>query len=656
VIERSVNKVILEGKVYYIHIVEPGQTLYAIARAYNISQKEIAVENPGAISGIRIGQTLKIPVESSNEDEIDTSVTAKDKGRKLTHKVRRGDTFYSIAVKYGITQEELQRANPSARVDELRPGSRLNIPELKSDAEVQEPEPEPSFNEEGYAYHKVKRKETLYSIALFYEVSVQGIKNCNPELGWGGPKAGQIIRIPLPQVVDQPESARDTLPVDSFLYAPGDSVLEAYYYDDLLDEQYRPRRTYRIAYLIPFDFREPEPLDTLLKDVESLSRRNRIIERYRREQKEPQSVPFLEFFQGSLLAIDSMQQTGMKVDVSYYDTRKSMARTEEILNESGLKDVDLIIGPFHDFNLELASEFAREHKIPLVTPFYNKMTFLRDNPYLFQVTPSLERAYEDLARLVASKHSYNIVYVREADSLDKEKNLLLQEMIFDGFDDYRPEEPVIFKEMVLTLEHTNEIVHSLSKHRKNLVVVPSRNEALVSQIVQSLYFRLNEFDIELMGTPYWTEFSSIESRYYHELNLIFYSSFWLDYLDPGADAFLARYRDHFYTDPRAMTRKGFNYGIAGYDITLYFANALRKYGPRFVLELEEYESQLVLNDYRFSRVSSAGGFENTDIGFYQFRPDMSITEIEVPELPQPDYFFWPMDNDKREYLDHTPRR
>lgn len=653
VIERSVNKVILEGKVYYIHVVKPGQTLFSIGRAYSISQKEIAVENPGAISGIRIGQTLKIPVEPSIEDEIDTSESVKKDGRKLTHKVKRGDTFYSISRKHGISQEDLEKANPLVNMNDLRPGQRLNIPKPKVEKEVQIIEP--AFNEEGYAYHKVKRKETLYSIALFYEVSVQTIKNANPELGWGGPKAGQVIRIPLSQVVDQPESARDTLSVDSFLYTPGDTAMEAYYYEDLMDDHDNRRRTYQIAYFIPFDFREPEPLDSLIKDVKSISRQNRIIERYRREQKEPQSVNFLEFFQGSLLAIDSMQQRGMKVEVRYYDTKKSMARMNEILEEPAMKDMDLIIGPFFDFNLEIASTFARRYKIPMVTPFYNEMNYLQDNPYLFQVTPSLDRAYHDVARLVASKYSYNILYVREADSLDREKNMLLQEMILDGFDDYRPEEPVIFKEMVLTLEHSNEILHSLSKDRKNLVVVPSKNEALASRIVQSLYFRLNEYDIELIASPYWTEFSSINYRYYHDLNLMFYSAFWLDYLDPRADAFLARYRDQYYAEPRSMTRKGINYGIAGYDITLYFAEALRQYGPRFILELDEYKPNLILNNYSFSRVSSAGGFENTEIGFYQFRPDMSINEIEVPEFPEKYFFFSPMDNEKREYLDYTPQ-
>ncbi len=653
VIERSVNKVILEGKVYYIHVVKTGQTLYAISRAYNIPQKEISIENPGVISGIRIGQTLKIPVESSTkEEQINTSESkVKRKGRS-SHKVKKGDTFYSISKKYGISQEELQKANPSVRMDELRPGQRLLIPE-PTVAELEQA-PGPVYNEEGLAFHKVKRKETLYSIAAYYEVSVQAIRNANPELGWGGPKAGQVIRIPLPQVVDQPESARDTLPVDLFFDSPADSLAEAYNYEELLGPHDNPDRSYRVAFFIPFDFREPEPLDSLIKDVESVTRRNRIIDRYMNDQKEPQSVKYLEFFQGSLLAIDSMRKTGMKLDVRYFDTRKSMGRMEEILEEPGMNNMDLIIGPFFPYNLEISSAFARRNNIPMVTPFYNKMDYLWDNPYLFQVNPSLDRSYIELAKLVASKHDYNIVYVREEDSLDREKNVLLQDFIFDGFDDYRPEEPVVFKELVLALGHTDEIVLSLSRDRKNLVVVPSSNEALASRVVNTLYFRLNDYDIELVGTPYWTEFSSIDSRYYHGLGLIYYSSFRMDYLNSRVDSFLKIYRDHFYAEPGSMTRRGINYGITGFDITLYFVNALREFGPRFILSLDEYKPPMVLDPYDFSRVSSAGGYENSMISFYQFRSDMSIIEFEVPELPRRDFFFVPMDDGKRKYLDFTP--
>lgn len=630
-VERSTNKVILEGTVYYIHIVKPGQTLYSIANAYNISQKEIAIENPGVMSGIQLGQVLKIPVESNLEEEIDTSEVDDSTGKGRIHVVQRGETLYGIGRVYNLTEKELLDANKWIAPSRLKPGMRLTIPEKDQSDQ------EPTYNEEGLAYHKVKRRETLYSIARYYEVTVQEIRVANPELGWGGPKTGQLIRIPLAKGFDQHDTAQDTIPLD-------------YNYDELRIAHDDPDRTYRIAFFIPFDFQEPEPIDSLIKDVKSVVRRNRIIERYRMEEKKPQAVQFMEFFQGSLLAIDSLQQTGMKLDVRFYDTQKSMDQTMSLLFENNLEKFDLFIGPFHPFTLEIVSAFARKHQIPVITPFYNDLDLIRNNPYLFQLSPSIECEYREAAKLVASKHEYNIVYVREEDSLNFEKHDYFKELIFDGFDDYRPAEPVIFKEVIQKLEHTDEIVHSLSKDRKNLVVVPTRNEALASRVVSTLYFQLKNFDIEVLGTPYWTEFSSIARAnfgYLHALNFIFYSSFWVDYLDPRVDEYMAKYRSHYFNEPTSTTRKGINYGIEGYDMTFYFANALRLNGPRFIISLEDYHPHLIQDPFSFTRVSNVGGYENDHITFYQFSPDLRIQEIKVPELPARHYFFRPIEDKRR---------
>jgi LysM repeat protein len=71
-VTRSDNKVILEGKIYYVHIVKAGQTLYSIARAYNVSEKEIMIENPGISADLAIGQVLKIPSDPSSAFSVDT--------------------------------------------------------------------------------------------------------------------------------------------------------------------------------------------------------------------------------------------------------------------------------------------------------------------------------------------------------------------------------------------------------------------------------------------------------------------------------------------------------------------------------------------------------------------------------------------------------
>jgi LysM repeat protein len=641
-VQRSANKVILEGTVYYIHTVKPGETLYAISRAYNISQKAIAVENPGVISGIQIGQALKIPVDGGPQEEIDTSELAEPDDLENMHTVKPGETFYGIARFYGLKEEDLRQVNPGVSAEHLSPGQRLLIPE-KVEKEEEHP-----FNEEGLLYHKVKRKETLYSIAAYYQLSIDEIRSVNPELGWGGPKAGQVIRIPAPQLIEKQEAEVEADEDDtSFSEENG---LSLHSYDELEGRHENIRRTYRVAFLIPFDFREMEPLDSLLKDVVSETRRNRIIERYLLEERIPQSVQYMEFFQGSLLAVEAMRETGMRLDIRYYDTRRSVVQTSSILQEEDFDEYDLIIGPFYAYNLELVSEFSRRHRIPLVTPFHNSLDLVRDNPYLFQLSPSLEKEYQEAARLVASKHMYNIVYVRQTDSLDLEKHEYFKRLIFDGFDDYHPSEPVVFKEVVQELDRAEELIYSLSPDKKNLVVVPTANEALASTVISSLYFQSDKYDIEVIGSPHWTEFSTIDFRHYHKLKLMFYSSFWVDYHNERIADFMATYRDHYFNEPTIHSRKGINYGILGHDMSYYFLNALREHGRRFILDLDDYHPELVQGPYTFSRISGSGGYENSTIRFYQFQPDMSIQEFEVPDLPQRNYYFRPVEDTRRRYL------
>jgi len=638
--------VILEGTVYYIHVVKPGETLYAISKAYHISQKEIAIENPGVISGLQIGQALKIPVDPKPLEEVDTSELPEPGGTGRYHTVMPGETLYGIARNYKLREKDIKQANRGVSAASLKPGQRLRIPE---EVVVEE---DHAYNEEGLLYHKVKRKETLYSIAGYYGVTIEEIRAVNPELGWGGPKNGQMIRIPAPQLSDQDQAGEDMGIEDDSVNLTGYEEIDDYHYEEFDDRHENIRRTYHVAFFIPFDFREMEPLDSLLKDITSENRRNRIIERYMMEAKIPQSVQFLEFFQGTLLAIDAMRQSGMKLDVRYKDTRRSEARIRSILQDDEFEDFDLFIGPFYPYTLELVSAFAREHRIPLVTPFHNDLELLKSNPYLFQLSPSLEREYREVAKLVASKHMYNIVYVRNEDSLDIERHEYFKQLIFDGFDDYHPSDPVVFKEVVQKLDRAAELIYSLSPDKKNLVLVPTADEALASSVVSTLFYQLDHYDIEVIGAPYWTEFSSIELRYFHKLNLVFYNSFWVDYHDPDIEAFMAKYRNYFYNQPAITSQKGINYGILGHDMTLYFLNALRVYGRRFILSLDEYQPSLVQGPYTFRRMSGGGGYENSHISFYRFLPDMSIQEFEVPPLPEKNYFFRPVDDPmRRRYLD-----
>jgi LysM repeat protein len=150
----------IDGKKYYIHTVVPGQTLFAIAKAYAIEVADIVKENPGAASGIKPGQDLKIPLSLSVRNTFTPS------GKGQTYKAEPGQTLYSIAKLYGVTVEAIKTLNPELR-DGLKAGQVIkipasaeevkNIPDTKANTEVLKA-PEKSIAKEEVKNGSIKEK------------------------------------------------------------------------------------------------------------------------------------------------------------------------------------------------------------------------------------------------------------------------------------------------------------------------------------------------------------------------------------------------------------------------------------------------------------------------------------------------------------------
>ncbi|HXU26926.1 MAG TPA: LysM peptidoglycan-binding domain-containing protein [Bacteroidia bacterium] len=127
----SKNTQVINGKKYYIHKVEKGQSLYGIAKIYGQDLNTLIVENPEAIDGIKSGQELKIPAEKSKEQ---SQPTLKDYENYLTHKVSKGETVYSICHQYKISEQQLTQLNPTLK-DGLKENSILKIKEKEKEKE-----------------------------------------------------------------------------------------------------------------------------------------------------------------------------------------------------------------------------------------------------------------------------------------------------------------------------------------------------------------------------------------------------------------------------------------------------------------------------------------------------------------------------------------
>lgn len=106
------------------HVVVKGETIYAIAKKYEISPDELIKLNPEANNGIKENQTLVIPAKNSFPAVV---TTAND----TTYVVQKGETLYAISRKFGITVEAILAKNPSVK-DTLSEGIQLVLPTKKN--------------------------------------------------------------------------------------------------------------------------------------------------------------------------------------------------------------------------------------------------------------------------------------------------------------------------------------------------------------------------------------------------------------------------------------------------------------------------------------------------------------------------------------------
>ncbi|WP_426485871.1 LysM peptidoglycan-binding domain-containing protein [Flavobacterium sp. 2] len=163
------------------HKIQKGETAYFIAQKYKVSVDEIYKFNPESQNGIKDNQIIKIPFHSSEKTKSD---------QQITHIVGEKETLYGLSKKYKVSQEALQEANKEILAGGLQVGQELIIPQNASNLSKTE------NTNTSKSSHLVVAKESLFSIARQYNVSVQDLENENKELLQNGLQIGQTILIP----------------------------------------------------------------------------------------------------------------------------------------------------------------------------------------------------------------------------------------------------------------------------------------------------------------------------------------------------------------------------------------------------------------------------------------------------------------------------
>ncbi len=659
-----------------VYEVKKGETLYSLARRFEIPLKDLIELNPSVEDGLSIGELLRVPVKGGtgpgarNEDGIQSDRFQKSKDNDpgetkregmLKHKVERGETLYSISRKYQVNLDSLRASNPWVQ-EQLPIDSLLNIPggiAILVDSVLTLPEDSIKFvwQDDKYFYHKVEKAETLYSICKYYRIKQRRLTKANRQLEFDELKQGDIVQIPKRDVKDLPlvtkllekKYARKSVWKTQKLIQKLENLTHP-----CANFQYQPKvDTFKWTLLLPFYLFEN---DTLFRNNQERSNTpvnhpkdspDNIDVNYDPNLVYNKSKVMLEFYQGFLLGIAKKKEDGCQVELNVFDTANRLDSLIHLLANPILQEQDLIIGPVYDQNIHEFNKFSKEYKLNFVSPLLSSPhSWIEDNPYFIQVVPAMETQIRDFSQILSNYYYKNIVLLHYGSEAEEEVVKMFQKYLTPFLREKSEGENFHLQSYQLSRDKAFDLIkprteddkeyfdHPIKKVLRedmpNLIILSSRDRGIVSNTFRYLNTILMEkstnFDISLAGFPNIRNFENIDMEYFHALQYHTFSTFFVDYDRPEVQNFVHDYRTKFFSEPS-------QFAFQGYDIAHYFLSVMMEYGPNFQeclddLNLESFNVGLQ-NEFYYRTIGDYGGIENQHINVLMYSEDYDINRIDT---------------------------
>lgn len=563
----------IEGKRFYVHKVEAGNTLWGLQQMYGVKADKIMEANPVLSEGLKTGQTILIPIEE------ETASVPKPELETSDYKVRRGETLYGLSRKFNTTVDELVRLNPVLQESTLAKGQVIKVPGKVEEETVEVPDPKTDVKDvpnpfvmdtvkvdeetaevvkvefnDSIVEHKVLAHETMYSISKRFMVPIETILKVN-KLSSTSLSEGQVLKIPLKQERINKMTVKDV----PSKYDPNGS-------DSIIFEA---KERYKIAVFLPF-FLDHGP--GYSKYVSSVA---------------------TQFYMGMTMAIDTLEAMGMNADIRYYDTRRDSATVMKILNSAEFENTDLVIGPFFPNTQKIIAAHCKQNAIRMVVPVSSETSMLEGNRLVYAAIPSDITLMRRLGEYVAQNHSgARVMLVKPK----KEEDMPLYEAFRDAYNKAETEstKPALN-------ETTEEALKNLmTRNADNVIIMPTNNRYHADKFVSTVSrsdFRARKDGIYIYGTKDWVDFESINNDFKNRYNFRYASSTFRDYYTDLMIDVNTKFRTRYETDMG-------KFAVQGYDILLEMCSHFF---------LNDAPVNLLANDFDLRQISAFDGYENNHI-------------------------------------------
>lgn len=604
-VEISNNKVVVGGQTCFLHLVKEKQTLFSISRAYGIDLAVILQVNRKTEATVNVGEVLRIPIVNA-ETVLSPDLVKKEDEKFYYHIVKKGDTLFSLYKKYGVDIEVIKSSNPDMGPN-LSLGSIVKVPKI----EKKEPIVQTPRHDKNYYYYVIKQGDTESGISRKFFMNLRKFKKLNPKLKDNVLKIGDWVRIPRylvpPEYFIEKKEVKDTI-----------SEVQEVIKSPVADVIFKPitQNKIRIALFLPLYLNANDSINKSITYKDTIEivteRESRIL--YNK------SHDFIRFYQGVLLAVDSLQKEGLSVDLHVFDTDKNPARVQRIIAGLQYTDLDFIIGPVYQNTFSIVAEFAQARRIPIISPLSQKISELKVNPFVIQMNTSIESIcgkMSDFVCTVLDTRNLIIVHPDRYEHLNEFQLVTDIERNMFEKGKYWQNGEMTYKKISFDEYGLFGIERMLSDTCENVILIPSTKQPYVENIISNLNVLSQRFDIRLIGFPVWQRYNSLDAELFYNLNLSVITPYNIDYKEAKIDLFVSDFRRKFKCEPN-------DFSFRAFDLCRYFSKAVSHFGPAFPDHLNEMKLDQLQSNYYFKRVNAFGGIENQGVHVVNYSRDFKI--------------------------------
>ncbi|RKS25270.1 LysM repeat protein [Flavobacterium endophyticum] len=578
------------------HTVAPKETAYGLAKQYNVSVADLEKANPEIKDGLKIGQVLTIPGKQQETPKQETKPSkkeerkaekkaekeekkeAKNGGQNIVHEVQPKETKYSIAKKYGITLEELEKKNPEAK-EGLKIGQvlvikgsapKIEIAEKKSETPKQET-PKQETAEAGFGKYEVKPKETLYSLSRQFGLSQNDLTDLNPELK-DGVKVGMILKVP------------NTLPLAN---ASSKNFTD-------LTKSLSTKERKELVLLLPFNVSKIEGDTT--SSVQARLKKDNFLNMT------------LDFYSGALVAIDSAKTLGLNIDVKILDSQenRNSSSISSTFVQNNLTKADVVVGPFYQAHAEKTAEMLNKSNVPVISPLSKDSGKLYSN--LYQSMPTVDYLKSAMFDYMNSKNG-NIIAVVDPKKASTRKYISdnYSNVKFASFTDKGGLSPESLKSLLV-------------KNQMNYVVMETASIWMIKSTISALLAAQSEYQLQLVILESNDALDSDEISIANLAKLrMLYPAVTRDNDTPEALIFSKVYKKKNNIFPN-------QYATRGFDVTF---DAMLRLSQEKSFEETIYDAatEQVENKFNYNR-NPSGGYSNKGVYILYYDEDLTVKEAK----------------------------